>query len=113
MKPFNLERALAGDPVVTRDGKTVHEVHLFKKENVPYSVAALLDTCIYSYKTDGTFFNSSIPHHSDLFMAPTKGYIIYNPSTGRLLNNGIYETIEEVNDVCKYNPDLKIIEIEV
>lgn len=30
LKPFNLEEALAGRPVVTRDGKQVNEIHRFK-----------------------------------------------------------------------------------
>jgi hypothetical protein len=30
MKPFDLEKALAGQPVVTRDGRKVLELHLYK-----------------------------------------------------------------------------------
>lgn len=29
-KPFNLEKALAGEQVVTREGKIVHDVFLYK-----------------------------------------------------------------------------------
>lgn len=33
LKPFNLERALAGDPIVTRDRRKVIEFYYFKKAN--------------------------------------------------------------------------------
>jgi hypothetical protein len=44
-KPFNLEEALAGKPVVTRDGREVKKITKFDvNQTNPYSVYALLGT---------------------------------------------------------------------
>lgn len=53
MKPFNLERALAGDKVVTRAGKEVTELHYFNTVNTEYMVYAVIDGATYVYNKDG------------------------------------------------------------
>lgn len=64
--PFNLERALAGDPVVTREGKQVAEIHYFKTVN---SLYAVIDNLLISFYTCGNYsLNKEYP--DDLFMAP-------------------------------------------
>lgn len=91
MKPFNLERALAGDPVVTRDGRKVEEVTMLKKADVQKKVIAVIDGYIRSYYPHGTRQGdqSMILSH-DLFMAPVKKtyytnvYSRVNPLTGQL-----------------------------
>lgn len=37
MKPFNLERALAGDPVITTKGEPVEQLHLFEVDEVEFN----------------------------------------------------------------------------
>ena len=67
MRPFNLEAALAGAPVVTRDGREVTQLVMFDcHDNLP--VAGVLDGIIHLWSVEG----KSGPYKFDLFMAPTK-----------------------------------------
>ena len=73
MKPFNLEKALAGAPLVTRDGK---EVRLFTKGgdlttyNYPYSAFIPSKGIIETYTPEGRYYRRNIRDSSfDLFMA--------------------------------------------
>ena|ERR1700686_121316 len=73
MKPFNLQDALAGKPVVTRDGKAVKQLAFFpeaeKYSVIAYSAGDEVDT----YTKDGRFLNYGAVNDSsrDLFMAGT------------------------------------------
>ena len=57
MKPFDLEKTLAGAPVFTRDGRRVLEIHCFEKFNGKYPLYALIegDTIPISYTKDGLY----------------------------------------------------------
>lgn len=69
MKPFNLERALSGDPVVTRDGRKVAQIVAFKNILENYqSVVAVVDGIIHRYMSNGRFFKTN-ETLVDLFMA--------------------------------------------
>jgi len=74
MKQFNLEKALAGDPVITRNGKKVEEIKLFKtKINNNKVLFGVIDGWVLSFNIDGR--NNSILRFDteyDLFMAPVK-----------------------------------------
>jgi len=70
MRKFNLEEALNGKPVVTRDGRKVTELHLFKS-NINYPLAGVIegiDDDISTFTTSGKFsvYNND---YRDLFMA--------------------------------------------
>ena len=117
MKPFDLERALAGDPVVTRDGRPVTQLTLFES-NPPltfclYGVAG--GTLINWRKTgianceeyfeDDEYTKDSM---SDLFMAPREVWIIVleHPvkdmiSTYGTTFNTKEEADEQVNAITK------------
>lgn len=69
MEKFNLERALAGDPVVTRDGRKVTEVYQFKSYEGDYPVYAVINNAITSHTKSGEY-NEKDGHPLDLFMAP-------------------------------------------
>lgn len=74
MKPFDLEAALRGEPLITRDGRKVLEFHYFKEmdtekqcivyhaEDSPLRAAYIKGNCIYSGEADD----------GDLFMKPEK-----------------------------------------
>ena len=84
MKPFDLEKALAGAPVVTRIGKEVTQV-VFFNASTTFPVRAVIDGTIYSYTTAGALWAraSSGGNDLDLFMAPVKkvAYInVYRPN---------------------------------
>jgi hypothetical protein len=67
MKPFNLERALAGDPVVTRDGRPVKIAGYNEEALTGQEVIGWLDGVAYIWGKDGTLCGTT-----DLFMAPTE-----------------------------------------
>jgi hypothetical protein len=96
-KPFNLQDALAGKPVVTRDGRKV--VSIARLEGgFPYSVVAVLQGNgesalpgsgdVKTFTTTGTFSVVQTESAHDLFMAAEKrtGYINiypqYDPKAG-------------------------------
>lgn len=75
LKPFNLERALAGDPVVTRDGRKVLEIMKFSSPFL-YPVMALVEdkynsTDSEKFTIEGKLFTEKCSD-CDLFMATTK-----------------------------------------
>lgn len=68
MKPFDLQKALAGEPVVTRDGKPVTQITKFDANERRYCVAAVIDCEIETFSIDGKFRIEDISQY-DLFMA--------------------------------------------
>lgn len=68
MKPFNLQEALAGKPVVTRDGLKVTEIYHFKTGTSAYSVHACIDGRIKEYTQRGTYYETGNGSDFDLFM---------------------------------------------
>lgn len=69
MKPFNLEEALAGKPVVTRDGRKLLEIVALKNKNVIFSVFGLIEGNGNSstFTREGRYFLES-KTNGDLFM---------------------------------------------
>lgn len=68
MKPFDLQKALAGDPVVTRDGRKVTEVVHMKTARENESIVFVASGLCYATHLNGIIdtFDSA----NDLFMAP-------------------------------------------
>jgi len=73
MKKFNLERALAGEPVVTRTGKKVTELHLFKNEDLIQPLYGIIegDEDVLNWTTYG-IYNPTKESSWDLFMEGKK-----------------------------------------
>lgn len=71
MKPFNLERALAGDPVCTRDGLPV-TFGAYNKDAITYhQVIGWVDGRIHAWSIAGRYMeHRECP--DDLVMAPIK-----------------------------------------
>jgi hypothetical protein len=83
LKPFNLEQALAGAPVMTREGRKVVRIFYAEEACENSQVICVFETgVVFPYYKDGTYTNSSSVH--ELVMAPTKkeGYVVmfYNNS---------------------------------
>ena len=77
LKPFNLEQALAGAPVTTRDGtKVIRLIALPEAKPQSRLVAVLEDGETATFNEGGRYY-SMRDSSLDLFMAPTKkeGYI--------------------------------------
>ena len=70
MKTFNLEEALAGKPVITRDGRKVTEIHHFKtvSDDEKFSVFSVIDGIVYSHYANGSYLSNEANSGSDLFM---------------------------------------------
>jgi hypothetical protein len=76
MKPFNLEQALKGKPVVTRDGRKVERVWLDIDLDESYSVYAMVPLLSSpteknqrTFTRDGMYYNDGTKSGHDLFMA--------------------------------------------
>ena len=70
MKPFNLERALAGDPVVTRDGRPVKIAGYNEEAEVGQDIAGWVGGVLSSWFNDGSYTKQLYITDADLFMAP-------------------------------------------
>jgi len=71
LKPFDIEKAKAGHPVVTREGQSVRTI-CFDMKNTNYPIVALISDGETEYPltftSDGKFDGSTSPN--DLFMEP-------------------------------------------
>ena len=76
MKPFDLERALAGDPVVTRWGEEATQFHLFEGAHRP--LACVIGGNVCAYFGNGVDLESGMSSKYDLFMAPKKRIVWVN-----------------------------------
>ena len=97
MKPFDLERALSGDPIQTRSGKPFIQIHKFdtKDDDCLYGV---VDGEVLSFTKDGRFNPSYGISEYDLFMAPkVREYWVnvYRNKNGSLEMGAEYESEEK------------------
>jgi len=94
MKPFNLEAALNGAKVVTRDGREVSQLVWFDCAN-KHCLQGVIGDWLFSWTFEGKFMGDEIEDHDkDLFMATTKheGWInLYGCGEAGV----IYDTLEE------------------
>jgi hypothetical protein len=69
MKPFNLEKFLAGELAITRDGRKVIDWHYFKDANI-YKIAFTVerDSDLYTATSEGRCAASGGKSQFDLFM---------------------------------------------
>lgn len=72
MRPFNLARALAGDPVITREGRKIagkiaHFPHAGGNQKVAFTVEG--ESSLHTCNEEGDWGNV-YPSRNDLFMAP-------------------------------------------
>jgi len=106
LKPFNLEEALAGKPVVTRNGRLVAEVIKFK-ENVKFPVIAIIDSYITCQYTSEGHLYTGTEDDLDLLMVGqdnSAGWIsIFDGINGPLLGP-VFKT--EI-DALKYSAKCK------
>jgi hypothetical protein len=78
MEQFNLERALAGEPVITRDGHEVYELVKFDRVK-SYPIAGIIDGLLHRWTIDGKEFGHNSDESSlDLFMKPKENALWVN-----------------------------------
>lgn len=68
--PFDLSRAIAGDPLCTRDGREVTEFKYFETCNEAQPIVAAIAGSIENYYIDGIWLHDRKESNSDLFLAP-------------------------------------------
>lgn len=93
--PFDLDKALAGQPVVTRSGLKVEELTLMKKDKSSYPLKGIVDGEMNEWKTDGRFSDYEECEEFDLFMGEkTHKYYAYvvhdNDDYGHMKILGLY-----------------------
>lgn len=71
MRPFNLEEALAGKPVVTRDGRQARIAGYNKNALPTYSVVGWVGKGSLAWDKDGKIHDQE-ENSFDLFMSPQK-----------------------------------------
>ena len=71
-KPFNLEAAIAGEPVETRGGGKVTEFHYFATDKGDYPITAIISGRKCGYTKAGSFFTDGACDNRDLVMAAKK-----------------------------------------
>lgn len=96
-KPFDLERALAGDPVVTRDGRPVTQLVKFDVGGDSEPVCGVLNGSISSWSVDGLYL-TDIESKYDIFMAPKKRTVWVNLCFD---GKAYWYDSEEVADECR------------
>ena len=107
MKPFNLEEALAGAPVVTKKGDLVTGIVKFNlKNDSPYPVAGIHYNHVCLWSKEGIFnVSTDTQHDMDLFMAEPQKFIWIN-LWQQLHENGNYISTVHTRE------DLADLEIE-
>ena len=118
MKPFNLEEAKQGKPVVTRDGRPVRILTFDKKGD--YCIVTLIkycrsnDVCVV-YREDGKA-SATFDSEYDLFMKAEKrvGWVnVYrghneNSRTAGAVFNTELEALQAGNDQFNYITTIKV-----
>jgi hypothetical protein len=73
MKPFNLDEALAGKPVITRNGKPFTMAGYNEKARDGQNIAGWVDGTLMCWHHDGSYSTQFYDTHEyDLFMASTE-----------------------------------------
>ena len=71
MKKFDLQKALSGERVITRNGKEVTGLHLFDVKK-GYCLYGMLDGAIHKWMSDGKYYESMGECDFDLCMPSEK-----------------------------------------
>ncbi|WP_261533088.1 hypothetical protein [Burkholderia multivorans] len=78
MKPFDLEAAKRGAPLVTRDGRAVSEFHVFETEESDKPCVAVVDGRPFWTTRSGKYGGDYEESEKDLFMASHKRTVYVN-----------------------------------
>jgi hypothetical protein len=112
MKPFDLQKALAGEPVVTRSGQPVTQLTKFSFIKVEYSVYGVIDGKIHRWVRSGQYDLDVENNDLDLFMAePEKWVNVYWSINANWLG-GPYPSEEiakqNITDKTEYQATIKL-----
>jgi hypothetical protein len=103
MEQFNLERALAGEPVCTRDGNEVTRLFLVDVDS-KYKLVGVVKKSLLRWTDKGYFLDITNKSENDLFMKPKENAIwvnLYKSSMGHIYLGEQFETEKEAIDDAK------------
>lgn len=102
MRPFDPEKAKAGDKTVTRDGREVRVLCIDAPGGQP--VIVMDDTgYITRHNLDGIFPGPNLENCNDLFMAPTKKEGWVNIFGGMYVSPEIFKTEQAALDSANHS----------
>jgi hypothetical protein len=78
MKPFDLEAAKRGTPIITRDGRKVKFIAHVPEATLNHRVVVLYGDVIRTFPDSGKYYSSDHESVLDLFMAPRKRTVWVN-----------------------------------
>ena len=109
-KPFDLQKAMAGHPLVTRDGRDVTEFCYFRTRSV-YKVVAIIygDLCAY---LDNGMTDNRRENNLDLFLKSEKKKLFVNI---HLTPNkfGVHAASNAFTEPFDVDSDHQIVEVEI
>lgn len=114
MKPFDLEKALAGEPVVTIDGKKIMQLHYFPNIKSIFKVMAHIENGfgVDTFTIDGKY--SDDESIMDLFMAEPERWVnvYYSKAQDNVWASQFYESESEAKEhiisTSSYQTTIKI-----
>jgi len=123
MKPFNLQEALAGKPVVTRHGIIVTKIYHIKEKDVnEYTVLAVINSNSFWFNKNG-IYNPRFETGLDLFMATEKKTVwvnVYKDADsdcfGYYTDRAVDSEEKAKSNISSYRPDsvyIKTCPIEI
>lgn len=118
MKPFNLELALAGCTVITRNRKIVTEIHHLPTAcDDDDEIVFVADGIIYTATIAGRYLNPDSDSDQDLFMATVKKKvwisIAHQKLDGGLATSHCYDTRTELIRKFGHSNEYTHHEIEI
>jgi hypothetical protein len=107
MKPFDLEKALAGEPVVTRDGNPVTQLIKFeaKEERDGYVLYGVVNNKIFTFLDSGKYDRTFESHCFDLFMAEPERWVnvYFNERINKFWKSAFYNSEKFAKEVADGN----------
>jgi hypothetical protein len=106
MKPFDLEKALAGEPVVTKNGQSVSQLTLFSLTKDDYCIYGVIEGRIQRWVRSGQYDVNVENHDLDLFMVQPEQWVnVYWISRNNNWCNGPYPTEEIAKQNSLHHPN--------
>tara|TARA_R110000868_G_scaffold184686_1_gene426336 strand:- start:22 stop:369 length:348 start_codon:yes stop_codon:yes gene_type:complete len=105
MKPFDLEKALAGEPVVTRSGREVFQLTHFLNTTKLYPLMGVVNGNVLTWLIDGSNVSPQEPGQLDLFMKEMEQWVnvYYDKDAQRVWCGNVYDSEQEAKEHSHIN----------
>ena len=110
MNRFNLERALTGEKVITRDGREVTQLYVFTCDQEK-SLYGVMDGVVEQWNCLGQYHAGHNSHDTNLFMAPKKLSGFVNVYANRYQPSPIHPTRESADEHCEPSNRLACVDL--